>query len=93
MVEERERACDERVLQSGSEREVYAESILKVCKFCATYPIPCVSRVTGADLKKRIVHIMGVSGGQHTSRSGYRLAAADWHSFYSEYFAVVVSVS
>ena len=36
---------------------------------------------------------MGVSGGQHTSRSGYRLAAADWHSFYSEYFAVVVSVS
>ena len=58
MVEERERACDERVLQSGSEREVYAESILKVCRFCATYPIPCVSRVTGADLKKRIVHIM-----------------------------------
>jgi beta-lactamase regulating signal transducer with metallopeptidase domain len=58
MVEERERACDEQVLELGSERHVYAESILRVCEFCAAYPVPCVSRVTGADLKKRIVHIM-----------------------------------
>jgi beta-lactamase regulating signal transducer with metallopeptidase domain len=58
MVEERERACDEQVLELGSERHVYAESILRVCEFCAAYSVPCVSRVTGADLKKRIVHIM-----------------------------------
>jgi len=58
MVEERERACDEQVLQLGSERQVYAESILKVCEFCTAFPMPCVSRVTGADLKRRIVHIM-----------------------------------
>ena len=58
LVEERERACDEEVLELGSERQVYAESILRVCEFCLGSPLPCVSGVTGADLKKRIVHIM-----------------------------------
>ena len=58
LVEERERACDEEVLQSGSERQIYAESILKICEFCVGSPLACISGVTGADLKKRIVHIM-----------------------------------
>ncbi len=58
MVEERERACDEEVVELGSERQVYAESILKVCEFCVGSPLACVSGVTGADLKKRMVYIM-----------------------------------
>jgi bla regulator protein blaR1 len=58
LVEERERACDEEVLELGSEREVYAESILKVCEFCVGSQLACVSGVTGADLKKRMVYIM-----------------------------------
>jgi uncharacterized protein (TIGR03435 family) len=58
LVEERERACDEDVLAFGSERRVYAESILKTCEFCLESPLACMSGVTGADLKKRIVHIM-----------------------------------
>lgn len=58
LVEERERACDEEVLQLGSEPHVYAESILKTCEFCLESPLACVSGVTGADLKKRIVRIM-----------------------------------
>jgi bla regulator protein blaR1 len=58
LVEERERACDEEVVESGGERRVYAESILKVCEFCVGSPLACVSGVTGADLKKRMVHIM-----------------------------------
>ena len=58
LVEERERACDEEVLELGSERRVYAESILKTCEFCVESPLACVSGVTGADLKKRIVRIM-----------------------------------
>jgi len=58
LVDERERACDEEVLQLGGDRQVYAESILKVCEFCLGSPLPCVSGVTGADLKKRMVHIM-----------------------------------
>jgi len=58
LVEERERACDEEVVELGTEREIYAESILKVCEFCVASPLVCVSGVTGADLKKRMVHIM-----------------------------------
>jgi bla regulator protein BlaR1 len=58
LVEERERACDEEVVALGSDRQVYAESILKVCEFCLSSPLVCVSGVTGADLKRRMVHIM-----------------------------------
>jgi beta-lactamase regulating signal transducer with metallopeptidase domain len=58
LVEERERACDEQVLELGSQRQVYAESILKVCEFCVGSPLACVTGVTGADLKKRMVYIM-----------------------------------
>jgi bla regulator protein blaR1 len=58
LVEERERACDEEVLASGSERRVYAESILKTCEFCVESPLACLSGVTGADLKQRILRIM-----------------------------------
>jgi uncharacterized protein (TIGR03435 family) len=58
LLEERERACDEEVVELGSDRQIYAESILKVCEFCLGSPLVCVSGVTGADLKKRMVHIM-----------------------------------
>jgi len=58
LLEERERACDEEVVELGGDRQVYAESILKVCEFCLGSPLPCVAGVTGADLKKRMVHIM-----------------------------------
>jgi TonB family protein len=58
LVEERELACDEEVLQLGREREIYAESILKVCEFCVASPVACMAGVAGADLKKRMVHIM-----------------------------------
>ncbi|HLJ25595.1 MAG TPA: M56 and DUF3738 domain-containing protein [Candidatus Angelobacter sp.] len=58
LVEERELACDEGVLALGSRPQVYAESILKTCEFCVEAPLACVSGVTGADLKKRVVRIM-----------------------------------
>jgi len=58
MVEDRERACDEEVLRLGSEPRVYAEGILSICKLYVESPLPCVSGVTGADLKKRIEAIM-----------------------------------
>jgi bla regulator protein BlaR1 len=72
LVEERERACDEAVLASGSNRHVYAESILKICEFCVGSPLSCVSAVTGADLKKRITRIMSESIG-HKLDSGRKL--------------------
>ena len=58
LVEEREHACDEEVLQLCGQRGVYAESILKVCEFCVESPLPCLSGVTGASLKDRIRRIM-----------------------------------
>jgi uncharacterized protein (TIGR03435 family) len=58
LLEERERACDEEVLESGSDRQAYAESILKICEFCVGSPLACVSGVTGADLKRRMAYIM-----------------------------------
>jgi bla regulator protein blaR1 len=58
LVAERERACDEAVLATGRDRRVYAESILKICEFCVESPLTCISGVTGADLKKRMVKIM-----------------------------------
>jgi bla regulator protein BlaR1 len=58
LVEERELACDEEVLQLGNSPSIYAESILKTCEFCVESPLACVSGVTGAELKERIVRIM-----------------------------------
>lgn len=58
LVEERERACDESVLESGNDAGTYAEAILKVCKFYVRSPLICASGVSGADLKMRVEQIM-----------------------------------
>lgn len=58
LMEERERACDEEVLLTGSEPAVYAESILKVCELYSASPLPCSAGVTGGNLKRRIEEIM-----------------------------------
>jgi len=58
LLEERERACDEEVIGQGSNRQVYAEGILNVCKFYLESPVECVSGVTGSNLKSRIEQIM-----------------------------------
>jgi bla regulator protein blaR1 len=58
LMDERERACDEEVLLLGSEPQVYAEGILRICELYLESPLPCVSGVTGANLKKRIEAIM-----------------------------------
>jgi bla regulator protein BlaR1 len=58
LIEERERACDEAVLQAGSAANVYAEGILNVCKFYVESPLVCASGVTGSDLNKRITRIL-----------------------------------
>jgi bla regulator protein blaR1 len=75
LINERERACDEEVLQLGKQPQVYAESILKVCEFCIESPLTCVSGITGADLKKRIVQIMSNRLGKNLS-SGRKLVLA-----------------
>lgn len=59
LLEERERACDEAVLESSREATTYAEGILNVCKLYMEAPVNCVAGVTGSELKKRIAHILG----------------------------------
>jgi len=58
LVDERERACDERVLALGRPPSTYAESILKTCQLCIVSPLVNVPGVTGGDLKRRITRIM-----------------------------------
>jgi bla regulator protein blaR1 len=58
LIEERERACDEAVLQGGAAARVYAEGILNVCKFYVESPLACLSGVTGSNLNKRITRIL-----------------------------------
>jgi uncharacterized protein (TIGR03435 family) len=67
LVEERERACDEQVLRFGGEAHVYAESILRACKFCVEAPLACVAGVAGSDLKRRIARIMQSKSAQDLS--------------------------
>ena len=45
-------ACDEGVLRLGSEPQVYAESILKVCEFYLASPVACAAGVTGGELEE-----------------------------------------
>jgi uncharacterized protein (TIGR03435 family) len=58
LVAERERACDEDVLSRGCKPDVYAESILAICRLYLSSPLDCISGVTGSDLKRRIEAIM-----------------------------------
>ena len=57
LVVERERACDESVIQSGRDRETYAEGILKVCQRYVELPA-CAAGVSGGLLRRRIEEIM-----------------------------------
>ncbi|MCL5745355.1 MAG: M56 and DUF3738 domain-containing protein, partial [Acidobacteria bacterium] len=67
LVEERERACDEEVLRLGNAPEVYAEGILKTCRYYLESPLVCAAGVTGSDLKERIARILN-------GRRAHRLA-------------------
>ena len=59
LIEERERACDQEVTSRGSAPHIYAQGILKTCEACVESPLVCAAGVTGSDLKKRIIEIMG----------------------------------
>jgi beta-lactamase regulating signal transducer with metallopeptidase domain len=57
MVAERERACDEAVIQSGKNRQTYAEGLLKVCRLYLATP-GWSAGVSGGVLRQRIEEIM-----------------------------------
>jgi len=58
LVNERERACDEAALAAGNDPRVFAEGILKVCRFTIQAPQACASALSGANLRMRIETIL-----------------------------------
>lgn len=77
LVEERERACDENVLACGKAPLVYAESILKVCRYYVQTPLACASGMSGPDLNVRLTAIMtGGTCDELSPRASLLLATA-----------------
>ena len=58
MLEERERACDERVLENGHDRGDYAAGILAVCRHCRP-GASVAAAATSGDLTRRVRYILG----------------------------------
>ena len=84
MVQERERACDDAVVELVGGPEVYAESLLKACRFCLESPLVCVSGIAGADLRSRIRRIT-------TNQRGKRLTPTRKFILAAGAFAVVAA--
>lgn len=60
LIDERERACDEAVVQEGHAPQSYSEAILRVCEHYIVSRLPCVSGVSGSDLRKRVASIVSL---------------------------------
>lgn len=58
LLNEREIACDEKVVELGGAHGIYASSLLKVLKFCLGLRVAGVSAAGGSNLKRRIEKIM-----------------------------------
>src|SRR4029079_6840185 len=59
VFDEREQACDERVMEISGAPEVYASSILRVVRFCFGRRVACVTgTASGSNLRRRIENIM-----------------------------------
>ncbi|MGA7239810.1 MAG: M56 and DUF3738 domain-containing protein [Bryobacteraceae bacterium] len=58
ILEDRERACDEAVLDAGCDPEAYAHGLLQVCRRYLSRSSTFVSCAGGSDLKRRVTGIM-----------------------------------
>ena len=75
LIAERERACDEEVLQRVEPR-TYVDAIVRICRRYVEAPIACVAGVGGSDLQKRIEAIMRNEAREPATRSKQVLLAA-----------------
>jgi TonB family protein len=72
LFDEREQACDERVMKICSSPEVYASSILKVVRFCFGWRVAGVAgAASGTNLRRRIENIMNNA---NTKNAGGRMS-------------------
>lgn len=58
LLAERERACDESVVEFTGSSKIYASGILKVCRFCVGAKVAGISGTAGANIRERIEQIM-----------------------------------
>ncbi len=58
MIEERERACDEAVLERGHDGGEYASGILAVCRHCSASSM-ATATATAGNLTQRVRYILG----------------------------------
>ncbi|MGH9476569.1 MAG: TIGR03435 family protein [Terriglobales bacterium] len=59
LVAERERACDEAVLEgAGGDRAAYASAILQVCRRYVAAPAACAAGISGGSLTQRVRRIL-----------------------------------
>lgn len=58
LLEERERACDEDVIEHGTVPRIYAEGILKACHLSLESRLGVVARASSVNLKDRIKQIV-----------------------------------
>ncbi|MGI8837513.1 MAG: M56 family metallopeptidase [Pyrinomonadaceae bacterium] len=75
LFDEREQACDEKVMEISAAPEVYASSILKVVRFCFGWRVAGVTgAASGSNLRRRIENIMA-NNMKHSVSGGSRVFA------------------
>ncbi len=75
LMDERERDCDEAVLQQGNQPGDYARGIVQVCEKYMESPLACAAGISGSDLKTRIREIMTWRGSLPITRRGRAMLA------------------
>jgi bla regulator protein blaR1 len=76
LFDEREQACDERVMEVCGAPEAYASSILKVVRFCFGWRVAGVTgAASGSNLRRRMENIMTVGNTKRRAGAASRLLA------------------
>jgi TonB family protein len=76
LFDEREQACDERVMEVCQVPEAYASSILKVVRFCFGWRVAGVTgAASGSNLRRRIENIMTTGNPERRTSVASRLLA------------------
>ncbi|MEP6913025.1 MAG: TonB family protein [bacterium] len=77
LFDEREQACDERVMEVCGAPEAYASSILKVVRFCFGWRVAGVTgAASGSNLRRRIENIMSMGNTKRNAGAASRLLAS-----------------
>jgi TonB family protein len=76
LFDEREQACDERVMEVCRAPEAYASSILKVVRFCFGWKVAgVIGAASGSNLRRRIENIMSNGKTKRGTNGASRLLA------------------